>query len=190
MIRVELGESSNVVLCLDNQLNMINLIKSIKQLVINMQRASGQILLKKDNNPFSTDDLMGRKSEKDKMITEQLTSTISGTMDKSGNKIVVNSPTDGYWITLQGWSTCSLKCGGGTQSYHRMCVPPKNNGRPCKGDAVLVKKCNEQPCPGIKGPNTEKDPDTETAKPIVRVMPFSSRYQKYTVSSLILMSNT
>ena len=182
MIRVELGESSNIVLCLDNQGNMINLIKTIKQLVINMQRASGQVLLKKDNNPFSTDDLMGRKNEKDKLIKEQLT---GGTADKLSIKLSLG-PIDGYWITLQGWSTCSLKCGGGTQSYHRMCVPPKNGGRPCRGDAVLNKKCNEQPCPGIKNPNQEKDKDHETAKPIVRVMPFSSRYQKYTVSFISL----
>ena len=21
---------------------------------------------------------------------------------------------DGYWVTLQGWSSCTVKCGGGT----------------------------------------------------------------------------
>jgi hypothetical protein len=157
---------------------MMNLIKNIKQLVINLQRSNGQILLKKDSTPFSTDDLMGRKAEKDKLITEQLVGKVT---NQAVGKVALG-PIDGYWITLQGWSTCSLKCGGGTQSYHRMCVPPKNGGRPCRGDAVLTKKCNEQACPGIKGPNQEKDPDSESAKPIIRVMPFSSRYQKYTVS--------
>ena len=178
MVRLEVGDSSYLVICLDNQVNMMNLIKNIKQLVVNMQRASGQILLKKDNNPFSTDDLMGRKTEKDKMIAEKL---VAGTSDKLSTKISLG-PTDGYWITLQGWSTCSLKCGGGTQSYHRMCVPPKNGGRPCRGEAILIKKCNEQPCAGIGNHSSVKEDEKESAKPIVRVMPFSSRYQKYTVS--------
>jgi hypothetical protein len=184
MIRFELGDSSNVVLCLDNQLNELELIKNIKQLVINMQRASGQILLKKDNTPFSSDDFMAKKSEREKTITDKLT---SGDKDSASSKVTLNNVVDGYWITLQGWSTCSLKCGGGTQSYHRMCVPPKNGGRPCRGDAILTKKCNEQPCPGIKGPNQEKDIESEAAKPIVKVMPFSSRYQKYTVSYIFIL---
>jgi hypothetical protein len=59
------------------------------------------------------------------------------------------SLTDGYWIVLQMWSQCTLKCGGGKSFLQRMCVPPKDGGKPCEGEAILSKDCNKQPCPGV-----------------------------------------
>ena len=110
---------------------------------------------------------------------------ISGMLNPKVAKERANKPgalADGYWIVLQEWSQCTLKCGGGKSYLQRMCVPPKAGGKPCVGDAVLNKDCNKQPCPGAldaKG----KAGDTvvqKVNKPIVKIMPFSSKPQRYT----------
>lgn len=186
---MQTGDASFYVLCLDNQNSMLNLAVTIKQLVINLQRANGQIVLNSKDKPPEAGDLLNQKSERDKLEKQQLLDTASGTLKGRGDgssSVKVQSPLDGYWITLQGWSTCSLKCGGGTQSYHRMCVPPKSGGKPCQGEAILIKRCNEQPCPAIKDAKDKSKENEETPKPIIKVMPFSSRYQKYTVSIFFL----
>lgn len=89
-----------------------------------------------------------------------------------------NSP---YWTIAQGWSSCSLKCGGGTMTLHRICVKPNGTGQ-CKGQETITKKCNIDPCPGILELKSNEGYKEKTAKPIVRILPFSKRYQSYTVS--------
>merc|ERR1712032_789758 len=82
---------------------------------------------------------------------------------------------DGYWIKLQDWTSCSLKCGGGTSWQQWMCVPPKKGGKKCQGKAIRTKPCNTQPCPGtigIKNPYS-KSGMNKTLKPIIRSAPFS-----------------
>jgi len=110
---------------------------------------------------------------------------ISGMLNPKVAKERANKPgalADGYWIVLQEWSQCTLKCGGGKSYLQRMCVPPKSGGKPCVGDAVLNKDCNKQPCPGAidatgKAANTVVQ---KVNKPIVKIMPFSSKPQRYT----------
>lgn len=92
------------------------------------------------------------------------------------------SPKDGYWVLLQDWSQCSLKCGGGKSVQHWMCVPPKQGGKPCLGKAIREKKCNTQPCPGqssLTDGNSVKSELNVVAKPIIKSLPFSSRPQNY-----------
>lgn len=164
---------------------MLNLAVTIKQLVINLQRANGEVILNANDKPPEAGELLNKKSERDKLEKQALIDSASGTLKGRGDgspSVTVKNAVDGYWIVLQSWSTCSLKCGGGTQSFHRMCVPPKSGGRPCQGEAVLIKRCNEQPCPKIGVPSDKSKENEETPKPIVKVMPFSSRYQRYTVS--------
>merc|ERR1712151_164595 len=89
--------------------------------------------------------------------------------------------TDGYWITIQNWSQCNLKCGGGTSTLQRMCVPPKNGGKDCMGDAIITKACNTQPCPGL-GKNrriNEPDENTTVKNPKMMSLPFSEKPQRY-----------
>ena len=86
---------------------------------------------------------------------------------------------DGYWIVLQEWSQCTLKCGGGKSYLQRMCVPPKEGGKPCNGDAILNRDCNKQPCPGVMDPNNKNTIEQKVNKPIVKIMPFSARPQRY-----------
>jgi hypothetical protein len=93
------------------------------------------------------------------------------------------SQDDGYWILLQDWSECSLKCGGGTETQQWMCVPPKKKGKPCIGKAIREKPCHPEACPSVHGPNelpTPKDDKNHiTLKPIYKAMAFSKRPQQY-----------
>jgi len=92
----------------------------------------------------------------------------------------VGNVTDGYWILLQDWTTCSLNCGGGTSYQHWMCVPPKKGGKACSGKPIRTRSCNTQKCPEI---NTllrlTNGTVTSTGKLIVKSGPFSSRPQRY-----------
>lgn len=47
------------------------------------------------------------------------------------------SKIDGRWIILHDWSTCTLACGGGTQTLHRFCIPPSDGGAPCVGNSIV-----------------------------------------------------
>jgi hypothetical protein len=89
---------------------------------------------------------------------------------------------DGRWILLQDWTTCSQKCGGGRSFQHMMCIPPRKGGKPCEeGPAVRERPCQTQPCPQVQqmedamgGGDGQK-----IEKPIVKVMPISTRPQRY-----------
>ena len=103
--------------------------------------------------------------------------------DANGNMFVnaTDNFADGYWIILQDWSQCNLKCGGGVSTLHRMCVPPKTGGKPCDGEPIMTKPCNTQPCPVTKELVQTQQNKTDNLKPIVKIMPFSTRPQRYTV---------
>jgi hypothetical protein len=173
------GERSNYVICQNNGATLTSLIGVVKQLVTEKQRKGGQILTSKaDEKGPNADDFL--KSLAGKNLTKELNAT------KNGKKGFANNATDpkidGYWVKLQGWSSCSLKCGpGGTQSFQRQCIPPKNGGKPCQGEPVLTKPCNEQvPCPSTKKAIEPSPQEKEASKPIIKVMPFSNRFIKYT----------
>jgi hypothetical protein len=109
--------------------------------------------------------------------------TISGLLNPD-NKPINNpdaSPVDGRWITLQDWSQCTLKCGGGQEYQHLMCIPPRKGGKPCEGEAIRTRPCNTQPCPKIEqvsdalGDNNGQ----KIEKPIIKIMPISTRPQRY-----------
>jgi len=93
------------------------------------------------------------------------------------------SGDDGYWIMLQDWSVCSVKCGGGEKIQQWMCVPPKNHGKPCIGAAIRKKVCNANPCPDTiakkSGIEKKNDKTHVTLKPIYKAMPYSKRPQQY-----------
>jgi hypothetical protein len=55
---------------------------------------------------------------------------------------------DGGWSSWSGWSTCTVSCGGGTQTRTRTCTnpTPKCNGANCVGDPTDTQSCNTQSC--------------------------------------------
>ena len=67
-------------------------------------------------------------------------------------KTVLKS-TDGNWGDWTSWSTCSVTCGGGTQSRTRLCnfPPPSNGGLICPGSSFENGTCNTQSCLGGGG---------------------------------------
>ncbi len=119
------------------------------------------------------------KEEKDEMTIAGMLNPSKIDSIKSVSK-KKNSAIDGYWIVLQNWSQCTLKCGGGKSFLQRMCVPPKNGGKPCLGESIVEKDCNTHPCPKV-GKTTEslKRNNTRILKPLVKIMSFSNRPQRY-----------
>jgi hypothetical protein len=57
--------------------------------------------------------------------------------------------SDGNWGSWSTLSSCSLSCGGGTQSRTRLCnhPAPSNGGSVCLGQGSETTACNEQHCP-------------------------------------------
>ena len=95
---------------------------------------------------------------------------------ENNEHMLYSTKRDGKWVILQDWSTCTLACGGGTQTLHRLCVPPKLGGLPCEGEEVLVRNCNTQQCPDYQSVS-------ETVSPTrIQIMKISERPQRYEVS--------
>ena len=92
-----------------------------------------------------------------------------------------NPLKDGYWILLNDWSQCSLKCGGGKRFQQWMCVPNKPGGKPCQGKSVRSRPCHTQPCPGVSimGQVFKNAKNNVVLKPVWKVLPFSNRPQRY-----------
>ncbi|KAF7691769.1 semaphorin-5A isoform X1 [Silurus meridionalis] len=51
-----------------------------------------------------------------------------------------------YWSAWSPWERCTVPCGGGIQSRHRVC----ENGNECPGCSVEYQSCNTLPCPDLK----------------------------------------
>ena len=154
-----LTDIENWILCTKTQQDKELLFTTLLKLKINNQRENYKFISSSDTS-----------NTKD--------STLGNFLNKNpsqSTKPNVGVPINGYWITLQNWSQCSLKCGGGVSTLHRMCVEPKNGGLPCQGQAILTKPCNVDPCPST---SAGVEP-TQSLKPIVKVMPFSQRPQRY-----------
>lgn len=145
---------------------------TIRKIKIQRQRDQGIIII---NNIPVADNKVG-----------DLLSGQTPKMNDQSLKITFNSTTstvyDGYWITILDWTQCSLKCGGGVSTFQRMCVPPKQGGKPCDGLSILTKPCNVQPCPQVKELKHFRKNMTQAAsqKPVVKIMAFSDRPQRYT----------
>lgn len=132
---------------------------------------------------------------KDQIVTAQavsdddLEAKKKGKLEEPKGESESTSSKDGKMVLLQDWSECTLKCGGGKSYQQWMCVPPKNGGKPCKGDTIRVKDCNEKPCPEARTAADEVDKDKEDRKnwkkPTVKIARFSKRFNRYTKCSLM-----
>ncbi|XP_020625947.1 SCO-spondin-like isoform X2 [Orbicella faveolata] len=54
-------------------------------------------------------------------------------------------PVDGGWTTWGNWSTCTVTCGGGTQTRSRSCTNPPmaHGGKTCLGLKEMTQDCNK-----------------------------------------------
>jgi len=59
-------------------------------------------------------------------------------------------PVDGSWGSWGNYTSCSRTCGGGIQTWKRVCdnPPPSNGGRSCEGYGTQCRQCNTQMCQG------------------------------------------
>lgn len=57
------------------------------------------------------------------------------------------TPTDGVWSAWTARGPCSVSCGGGTQTWERVCSKPTYGGAPCVGATTQSTLCHPQPCP-------------------------------------------
>jgi len=159
------------VFCLNHQKEKTKLFKIILKLKLKYQRKKGE--LKTENS------IKNQKYQKN-TISAFLSSTKNKDNSRPNNENLLVSPIDGYWILLQDWSECTLKCGGGESYQQWQCIEPKNGGKPCQGKSIRVKKCNIQPCPNLNSVlEFVKKTGYEVKKPIIKVAPFSSRPQRY-----------
>jgi len=92
-----------------------------------------------------------------------------------------HGPINGYYVLLQDWTQCTLKCGGGLQYRQLICNPPKNGGKPCEGPSIRTRPCNTQPCPQVKSLNIKPiiRKKEGVLKPIVKAMRISMRPARY-----------
>jgi len=173
-VNLKAGDYSIWTICTDDLVQKKKLMDSIKNIKVKMQRDEGLIVsngnIKKAPRPedqWKNDNIM---SEARKM--------------RIARDSQAKNPKDGYWVTIQNWSQCSQKCGGGETVLQRMCVPPNEGGKPCTGQPIIRMSCNTKPCPritkygGVEG-NVNNKNTTEVLKPTVKVLEFSSRPQRY-----------
>ncbi len=57
---------------------------------------------------------------------------------------------NGNWGSWSGFSSCTLRCGGGTQKRTRLCndPAPSNGGEICRGSSTESQECNTNKCSG------------------------------------------
>lgn len=168
--KVETLHSTIWIVCCDDSGQKEKLMSNLKKLKLFKQRDKGQIIVNKhhDNDTETVQHILNIHKNPE------------GTyLDKRNFVVNTKKPTDGYWIVLQEWSQCSKKCDGGVSTFHRMCIEPKNGGKPCEGQSVLTSPCNTQPCPHVHQRGVHNGQKPVTLKPIVKVLPYSNRPQSY-----------
>lgn len=161
------GEDEKWIFCTQESKQRNDLMETLINLKLLKQKATG--------NDFSGKPEPPKTPNLSDAINPKPTKKIQRYTGKDANPFI-----DGYWILLWDWSQCTLKCGGGKQYQQWMCVPPKNKGKPCLGESIRSRPCNEKPCPKLGGyPDLKNKKEEVTLKPIIKSMPFSSRPQRY-----------
>lgn len=85
-------------------------------------------------------------------LTYQFANEIEILLDTSLQDAINNRDLvsiDGGWSEWSDWSTCSVECGGGTQTRTRTCTNPIPycGGADCVGGNSETQNCNTQACP-------------------------------------------
>ncbi len=163
------GLNQNWVICFDNQKDRSFLMNTLAQIRIIKQNVKGENM--EDMKKFK----QKQKESLSKLLHPHPTPHIEHYYGPGKN---LNR--DGFWVLLQDWSQCTLKCGGGVQYQQWMCQPPLPGGKPCQGMPVRSRPCNIQPCPNVSGISSfAKNKNEQVFKPLIKSLPWSSRLQRY-----------
>jgi len=159
------GMENDWVFCLDTINEKEILLKTLTKIKTLKQKARGDLLV-----------LDTRKPSISKYLSPKPTPNIERYTGQGANKY-----KDGFWVLLQDWSACTLKCGGGVQHQQWLCQPPLPGGMPCQGSSIRKRPCNLQACPEVLvNGERKKTADIEVVKkPIIKSLPWSSRLQRY-----------
>lgn len=65
------------------------------------------------------------------------------------NVCILNFIVNGGWNNWAAWGTCTVTCGGGSQSRDRSCTnpAPAYGGLQCSGSTTSTQACNTHNCP-------------------------------------------
>jgi hypothetical protein len=164
------GDNETWIICLDKLKQEKQFLKVMESLKFAKQEYAEQF---KRENPGAT--------KNKKPTAEDVIKQMKGT--KKIEKRPDYKPNDGYYMLLQDWSQCTLKCGGGKSYQQWMCIPPKKGGRKCNSKEIRTKACNTQKCASaskVGGLVIKKgDPNlNKTLKPIIKTLPYASRRQR------------
>jgi len=168
------------IICFEKVSVKSNFIELLRTLKIDEQHDDGIIALKHGNNNGRNKNTLQNilnPNGIDPVTGQTKLNNDNGNLGVSFNS--TQKLTDGYWIVLQDWTQCSLKCGGGTSTLQRMCVPPKHGGAECIGQSIITRPCNMQPCPEVFKTAQKKMNNTKYNKPILKIMPLSDKPQRY-----------
>lgn len=71
------------------------------------------------------------------------------TLESEYNMHLILFAVDGVWAAWGSWGTCTVTCGGGTQTRSRTCTnpAPQYNGADCPGSDGSSQDCNTHHCP-------------------------------------------
>ena len=165
------GKRINWVFCLDSEKNKNYLLASLIKLKLETQHSKGIIIdyskflfanknnSTRLNSDFSKKQLFQSHSQSQSnynfgirknlnssfLLNSKLNKTLIS--NKQNSNQFSNESSDGYWVIKKDWTECTLKCDGGKQFQHLLCIASKGNGKPCEGEPVLVRPCNLRPCP-------------------------------------------
>ena len=177
-------ESGKIVwiVCFENLSLKKNYIEMLRSLKIDEQHEDGILAMKHQDKSAADKNtiqgLLNPNNNKKKDNSPQMVRDKNGNLVASFDSKDNQSLTDGYWIVIQEWTQCSLKCGGGTSTLQRMCVPPKHGGKNCEGKDIITKTCNTNPCPRVFKTDEFKN-NTSVNKAIIKSMAFSNKPQRY-----------
>ena len=179
------GMSEHWILCTDEEKAKVNLLNMLVRLRIIKQKSMG---IKERH--------FGNGKRRRRVQRKTMTTLRLAKRDKGVERYYGpghNVQLDGYWILLNDWTQCTLKCGGGLSYQQWICIPPKKGGKDCVGQGIRTRPCNDQPCQSHGGSGAGSDgsgsADDENSlipsenntviTPIFKMLPFSNRPQRY-----------
>jgi hypothetical protein len=134
---------------IENKSNLNKSISSTSQLLVNSINMTLSKTSYDDNTNYDGNPLNVMPNP---VLPKNVTTTIISTIKEI--KELNFNPTKN-WVAIKAWSQCSRLCGGGKSILERVCLDFNTGNNKisstniidnCKGEAILIKDCNLNPC--------------------------------------------